>query len=496
MTRTSDSFAWTLGRAAILAVWSWIGLAAVLAFAASSVARESPWAQLDEIVYSSFTEAFPNVLLLNFGDSIWFTTPALDHAVSHVGATLTLVALVALFAAAIGTGFVLLARRAPAAKRALEGGGYVLALPATVWSALLIVAGITGNVHAVGNPSPVDVWPAALALALPIAALVARVIVRDRPTDRTWALDGWLFAVWLVGALAWTESVWRIDGVGSLWFEALIRRDIPLLVASTAILSIPLILASVARELAWHGGDFNPSRERRVHAAEADGGARFRAPSSFVREPRVLAGAVSFVALLLIGTLASEPTTLARADELSLALAGLGMLVPSAIVVLVISAVVGTVIGLLTVAVPRGDLVSGFLLDYVVNAPGVLLFGVVGWTAGLLQPEWGLGLAVAGLVSRAAARDLRAAEGVEARALVPAVGVAAVGAAVATMGLAAFAQLGVTRAPALYVEFFDVTNPVGLPEVARLTVAIGLPVLSLLLVGEGLRQQPTAEPPE
>lgn len=470
-----DTFPAALLRGIALAAWSWIVFAA---FGALVFATGPTPPSMD--VPSTVGEAFIAILTFDLGASSVYGRPALSVAIERVGPTLSLLAGTTVVAAVLGFAVLVLARQGGSGRRIAEALGYVLAFPAAAW--ILMIAAALGDALVIGGDrfGVIGLAAGSLALALPLVALVARIVVRE-PNGRGWVLDAWLFASWLLGTVAVVESLVGPAGVGELLTRVLFARDAPLLIAAAALLTLPALLGAVVREIAWSGGP---------HAAIPGLGAAGRAdrdtvpadPRRVVREnTRVRVGLLGIAALLALGAVgAALPVPPARPLAPSRILSGVAGETLDVLLVGVLAALLGVGLGLVSARVPYGRVLSAALAGYAASIP-LLLWLLVLRPSGVPGHVFAV-LAVASLVGLRAARDIDPARSLAVGDFLPALGVASVGAGVVELVTLQLSTLGVTSRGWIVVG--------GLPTTASaLLLAVGgLPALSLFLLGEGLRR--------
>lgn len=461
-------------RGIALAAWAWVVFAAFGAGAFTTGTRPP-----NTTVPPDFGGAFLAVLTLDLGPSSYYGRPALAVALERVGPTLALLSGAGVVAAVLGSGVVALARRDDAGRRVAAVSGYALGFPAAAWL-LVGASALGGAVPLLAGPpaGAAGLLVGAVALALPLVAAVARAATRGW-ADRGWALDGLLFASWLLSAVVVVESLLGVAGVGRLLYEALAARDLPVSVAAAALLTLPALVAVVAREVAWS----------RPAATTPDGGGAGDAgrdgvdagPRRAVRENRrlrlglVAVGGV--VALGVVGVVLRSPA--AAPPALPLVLVGtLGTLVEGLVVALV-AGLVGVALGWLTSRATAGRAAAAALTGAVAAVPLVVWF-VVLRPPGVPRAAFGA-LAVASPVWLRAARAFDRADGAPVGVVRPAFGVALVGAGVVALVTLHLPTLGVTPA-----RWLVVGSRRGASALA-LGVA-GLAPLSLFLLGEGLRR--------
>jgi|GEM_PF-2557471 len=496
----------TIGRSILRgvagAVWSWVAFAVV----AGSVFVTSPdvpaaWA-------GTAIDGVLSAITLDFGTSVLYEEAALSVALGRLGTTLALLFETAVLATLCWRGLVALAGRSEPGYRVATLLAYLGGLSAVAWLTGLVWLGRNTPLPVAESAAgPLSYWPAALALAIPVAAAFARLSVRDAgPRDRV--VDGWLFLSWLLGSLVLAEAVLRIEGVGALLLDAGLNRDFPLFLAAMSLLVGLALLASVGRELVWVWDDppAAPVTSRREPgSARADGGVTAGAGSApaspaalardLLRESwRVRAGLACLVCLFGVGVLGwaflSLSTTdvgLVRAVPLTLA-----SVVPAALLAWVVAALAGFGLGLL---VARFERARTALLAawFAANVPLLLWYYLATVAAGseALPPGVGpviLALGVAPLVAATAVSSVGpdADVALEPELLLPTVGAAAVCAGVVALVHAqALGLVGIAATAGVW----GVVGQEPLSQTAvRSALSVGLPAVALFLVGDGLRE--------
>lgn len=490
-------------RGAALAVWSWIGLAAMLsAFSGHRAARavlgpgdtpEQFRAALD--ASSGAPDVFVSVVTLQFGQSrvvspgtgVWTLLGARGEKTALLGATTLLLA------GLLAVAGVVLARSAPPAGEAL---GYLGAVPGVGWLYLLLLAGLNGVVPLMLPAQGLGLVGPAVALAIPVGVAAARVAAGAADV-RDWALDGWLYLAWLPLGLVVAEMVFAVNGIGRLWFTALVHGDYTVFVGTSVVFSTPLVLASVAREGVLARGDAGGRRTHR-RSGTTDGGVS-TSPPVVRSDPRVLVGLGVLATVAVVGLVGSLVTTVPdrpadRVLVLARVLDGLGVLVVFVLAAGAVAAVPGVLLGRLAGrGFVAGTLVRA-LLDPFANVPvAVVVVSVLFATGNLLAVDGSAvtygavaGATIAPLVVRRVERERR--ERPHARplsAVLPGVGVLATGIGVLAFVVADLALLGIAPTP-LTAVLANTTYPeTGAVETLLVVVPVTLP---LFVLGEGLRR--------
>lgn len=505
LSRSIDRRHATLGGA-VLALWTWIVVAALAGWALARALRELP----AEVQHpTTFGESFVAVLTLDIGQSILYREPAVDVVVDGIGRTAVLLAETMVLFALFAGGLVALAQYSDAGRRVAIGLSYAGAFPAAVWLVGLWwiehVAGVPVGVES-GHEGGLLYIPGAAALAVPLAAMVGRLVTRDAPRIE-WIVDGWLFISWLFGALVLVELTLETFGIGYFLVQGVTRGDPTLATGALMVLLTIALIASVVRELAW-GGPGRPEQgvdRRDGQSVKTDGGATADDLRRLVeRNWRVRTGIVGLGVMAIVGVAGS---ILAVLDVTGVSTDGVAyqaadpvawiplvhvQLLASGLAIALVAAVAGLAIGRVTARSGSGRVVAAVVVGFAMNVPLYLwtvVFGLsraplpVAIHAGPVQVL--LGLAVAPLVGVVAARDLPDASRSPLANQRRALGVAAVGAGV---GVLAYG----------YARGFLTTKPVWIPAAGamesievlafRLAVGVGLPAVALFLVGDGLRE--------
>lgn len=339
----------------------------------------------------------------------------------------------------------------------------------------------------------------AVALALPLGVGLARLATLDTAGDpvraaRDLLLEGWLYVLWLPGALFVVETFFLVDGVTGLLDESLVQPHLAYLVQSTSLLVLPVLVVGCLRDLLLAF-----LRPASTGDPAADGGrAPVRRPLvRAVRESRpVQLGAGAFVALLLggvVGTLALSEAGGRTADPTPAAIAdGLWMTTGTALVALVVATTLGLAVGVASLGPGRRRHLPR-LLDPVARVPSVVLLlgvamGVVPLGTDLVAPVFGTvgGLAVAPAVARRYRCGVR--DGDERSPTLAAVALATTGA-----GLVAFAVFQLVLLVSGLADLSFLPLGFRLPSLAGPVLAmVGLPVAATFLLGTGLRHHDAA----
>lgn len=492
-----------LVRGVGLAVWSWIAVAALLAQFSGQRAVEavlgpggtSAQAAAIRDQVPGAGETFVSVLTLQFGQS-WVLspgTPVGQLVWPRAGTTLTFAVLAVVLTAVVAGPLAALARGRPDGPLAVALSA-IGAVPALGWL-LLLVAGMYAGLYDLSLPADgAGLLLPALTLALPAGVGLARVAAREPATTREWAVDGWLYALWGTVAVLAVEQGIGAGGLGTLWVQSFGQGDWPVFVATSAVLALPVVVASVVRELAWDAGDDGAATTTSATTA-ADGGAVTvdSALDVVTGDRRVLAGTVLFggtAVVGLVGSLATNPSPGTDPSTVGVpqVLDALGALVTVALLALVVAASLGFGLGLLArrgwreatavrvVADPLGTLPVGVTL--------VALLVLVGAASGNTSPAT-LGVLLGLVAVPLVARAVEHADGATVLdAARPGVGVAATATAVLALVTVELAFLRL--APPALSGVVGVTSAPASALVATLVVVVPV-AFGLRLAGEGLR---------
>ncbi|WP_435332949.1 hypothetical protein [Haloarchaeobius sp. TZWWS8] len=493
-------------------VASWVALGLLLVQAVASMVGPSPALEslppelAAEVGATRGTfDRVVDVLLLDVGRS--FTMAPDESAWSVVGTTVadtgTLVVLALVLAALVAMPLVLLARQG----NELAGriAGYVGALPTHVWSFAFFALVVNDVVQFPRRPIPADplsMAVPALVLALPLGTGLAGLLVRDESLAggrRQRLLEGSLRASWFVGAVVVVENLFGVSGLGYLWIRALGTGDVPVFVAATLSLTLPLLFLGLVRDLVWtlldDGERGSTATGRRP--TQADGGVSAVSLRSIVAaDSRVRAGLVSFVLALVVGLVGAVATTRPQERVSSGFEPSLLTFDLSAVALVTLVGVLVGGVGLsLGVEAHRSGPVEGIvqvLTAPVLNVP-LLLVAVLslGWTGLLttgdvLQAELLValvaGIALAGAAARLTARGLTVYAN---RSLATVAGAGWLARAGSVLAFVVADLLVVGGLPGHVGRSLVVRmDPVG--GLAAALVAVTWPAVSLLVVGNGL----------
>lgn len=493
-------------RWAATALWSWVAFAVLagLAFVASGTMPDAwPSTHLDGVL---------SVLTFGFGTSVQQGRPAFVVALTRVGPTVVLLLEVAVLAALLHSGLSRLSARSVTGHVAATGLAYLGAFPGAAWLVGLVWLGQTTPLPVGGFSSsaagPASYWPAAVALAVPLAAGFGRATLREADRNAL-VVDGWLFVSWLLGSVVVAEAVVGISGLGTLTLRGGVNDDFPLLLAGTAMLVLLSLFASVGRELAWTNGagrlaPVEPESES--EGAQADGSGAGRDPRAVLRDLareswRVRVGAASLCVLLVVAVLAAvllSPSAAARGLTRSVPLV-LASVVPSALLAWLVATVLGLGFGLVATS-DEGGRTAVLACTFAANVPLLSWYYLTAIATGADVPLPSgalpavLGASVAPLVAITAASSL---VGADVRSLslpqvFPAVGTAAVAAGVVALVVAqANGLVGIVPSSGAWAAIAGET----LGELTfRFALGAGLPAVSLFLVGDGLREYARSSP--
>lgn len=505
----------SVAAAVLTALWTWIAFSATMALFSGRWAVEAILGPVgDPEVRQRLSEEIPGyvgtfVRTATFGNrQSWVFQPNVGgwRLVGEFGGrTLKLVLVALVLALVVAVPLVLVSQ--------LDGAGPVVAalgllggVSTLVW--WFFVVDFAANPGSHLTPRSLDemlVPGATLAvpLGLGLARIAGRLDLTDGPrTVRRVLLDGWLYALWLPGALIVVELVFAVNGVFYLWFQSLIQGDFPLFTLVSSVLVAPVVFCAFVRDLGLALTRPTDSAAPTARDTAADGGvgSLLWPLASAVRDSRVTqAAAGAFGLVFVVGFVGSRLVTppevwadkrTLQAFELFDALAAATL---TAVVGLAVALVVGLGLGLLATRTPLSRHVPR-LLDPLSNLPFAVVLGA--WYVYLENPDQlvtlllygGLGgLAVAPLVARRFEQEV--ADSHEATAVLSATGLAVTGAALALFTAAALSFLGLGL---LDLSF----GTRWIKPDSRLWGSVGvlaLPAVLLFVLGEGLRRHdPTA----
>lgn len=504
--------------AGLSALWSWVAFAATMALfsgyraTAAIAGPNTPPEGVAEIrrAVPGYWGTFARTLTMSERQS-WVVregTPGWTVVNQFGGQTVKLLAIVFVLTLLVAVPLVLLSR-IDAARPAVAGVGLLGGVSTVVlYTLVLHAANEPGSYLA---PEGLDgmVVPAAT-VALPLGLAMARIASRysgddARTTLRNVLFDGWLYVVWLPGALFMVEAGFNVEGVFFLWIQALVQGDFPLFTFVSSLLVAPIVLCAFVRDVALAltrpaGSPSVPSG-----AVASDGGKTpVLAPllGALERDRLLQAGVGLVFAVFTVGFVGSQITS--RPDSAAQLGAGGDVPVPAyrildalgaataiGFVTFAVAAVVGVGLGVLVTRtrVPRRLL---RLFDPLMTVPLLVVIPVLTFVwfefhwPGVIEGRLlygGLGgLGVATLVARRYERDAMAPT--PRSAVFPATGLAASGAAV-VLFLATeqgFDSYGI-RTLWLFTGQFT------LESLFWTHLAfVAVPAVSLLLLGEGLRR--------
>ncbi|WP_440991335.1 hypothetical protein [Haloarchaeobius baliensis] len=495
-------------------LWSWVAFAATMALFSGDRAttailgNNAPAAMRNSLrseipgYWGTFVET------LTFGDRqswvLFDGTSGWEVVGQFGGRTIKLVA-VALVLALLIAGPLVVLSQVDIGRKVVAGLGLLGGIPTFVWCLFVFDVASDPGSHIRAETYPEMVVPGAT-LALPLGLGLAHIVSRYdvtavRTTVRDVLLDGWLYVVWVPGAIALVELVFGVNGFFYVWFQALMQGDFPLFTQLSSVVVAVVLCCAFLRDVVLAVTLPGSTSSAPTRGVAADGGSTSIVSPlvSAVRNSRITqAGLGLFGLLFVVGVVGSQLTSrperwvnrqTVQPYQLFDALAATTL---TAATVFVVAAAVGVGLGLLTTETPLPRHVTR-ILDPVANLPFAVLFiaGVVSLespdriVAHLLFGVVG-GLAVAPIVARRFEREAMA--GRDERAVLASTGVALSGAVlvVFTAGELSVLGLGLTD---LWMGATDVTLE------SRLWSWVGVlavPATTLFLLGEGVRRhEPT-----
>lgn len=214
---------------------------------------------------------------LDFGRSFIDTRPVREHLVEALGSTLVIAGSAALltYALAIPLGVYLALSRRRVFARVVDSGLFVLHGVPVFWGALMLGLAVSasGLLPTRGSfilPVLCLTYPglariaryqkaatrevadsAAIVLArakgLPESVIARRYILRAALTAPLSLLAAEL--PWLLGGSVVVERIFTVRGMGMLTFDAILRRDVPVIMGATAVVAIVALLSSLIADL-------------------------------------------------------------------------------------------------------------------------------------------------------------------------------------------------------------------------------------------------------
>ncbi|MFD1645075.1 hypothetical protein [Haloarchaeobius litoreus] len=504
-----------VGVAFVTTLWSWVVFSATMALfsgdraTAAILGPNSTPAMYDRVgpQIPGYWGTFVRTLTLD-GRQSWVIqqgAPGWELVGQSAGRTMKLVVVALVLALLIAVPLVVLSQ-VDVGRRAVAGFSLLGGIPTFIWCLFALDFAKHPGSHIMPRTYAEMLVPGAT-LAIPLGLGLTRIVSRYDVTDvrtmvRDVLLDGWLYVVWIPGALVVVETVFAVNGVFYLWFQALVQGDFPLFTLLSSVLVAPVLFCAFVRDVLLAVILPESTSSTPTRSVAADGGTTSVLPPllSAVRHSRVTQAALGLFGLLsvvgLVGSqLTSRPDRWANKQtvqpyQLFDALAAVTL---TAVIVFLVAAAVGVGLGLLATgtSLPRH---LNRVLDPVANLPFAVFF--VAWLIYLESPDrlvtqllfGGVGgLAVAPIVARRFERE--ATEGRGETAVLAATGVAISGAALVVFTVTELSFLGYGLGD-LWLNTTDVTLE------SRLWSWLGVlavPAVTLFLLGEGLRRyEPTA----
>jgi len=234
----------------------------------------------DQSIFTQFVFYLENILQGDFGTSITRRQPVADLVLSRLPATLELSVAAMIFAIIIGVFLATAATlwRGRVAERMADGFSALgLAIPDFLWGLIFIlVLGVmlpilpisgridprlgfegksglylvesffTGQFAAFLSVAEHMILPAA-ALALPLAAIIARVLKSSLPTVTLTAVQ----FTFLVGGTVLVERIFGYPGLGNMAIEAVVNRDLPLIQGIVITFAVIFIALNIAIDMTY-----------------------------------------------------------------------------------------------------------------------------------------------------------------------------------------------------------------------------------------------------
>jgi peptide/nickel transport system permease protein len=233
---------------------------------------------LDHSVGVQFVDYFKEVVQGHFGDSFWQLRPALPLAIDHIWPTAVLAVTATFLSILFGvpTGFFAATRPGGAFDRAISGISVAALSIASFWLALMLILAFAVELHWLptsGLGARNLILPAIAAAAAPAGRMtqIARsamieelgqpyiraVRAKGLSTARTVIVHatrnalipvvtfaGYEFAVLIGGGLIIVETIFTWPGLGYLTFEALNRRDFPLIQTCVLVIAVVVVITN------------------------------------------------------------------------------------------------------------------------------------------------------------------------------------------------------------------------------------------------------------
>jgi peptide/nickel transport system permease protein len=240
---------------------------------------------LDHSMGSQFVTYFSDVARGHFGDSLWQQRPALQLALSHIWPTAALAFSATLLSVMIGipAGFFAAMRSGTAVDRVIGAVSIASVSIASFWLALMLILGFAVELRWLptsGLGARNLVLPALAASAIPVgrltqiarSAMIAELgqpymrAVRAKGLSSTRAvvfhaarnalipvvtLAGYEFAVLIGGGLIIIETIFSWPGLGYLTFQALDRRDFPLIQTCVLVIAVIVVLTNLLVDMLY-----------------------------------------------------------------------------------------------------------------------------------------------------------------------------------------------------------------------------------------------------
>lgn len=239
------------------------------------------WRELrgqDEPVWTQYGRWLAASVSLDFGRSFIDARPVREHLLEALGSTLVITGSAALltYALAVPLGVYLALTRRRRLARVVDSGLFALHGVPLFWGALMLglAASASGLVATRGSyllPVLCLVYPGlariaryqkaatlevadqppvllARAKGLPESVLVRRYILRAALSAPLAVMAAEL--PWLLGGSVIVERIFTVPGMGMLTFDAILRRDIPIIMGATAVVAITALASSLVADAA------------------------------------------------------------------------------------------------------------------------------------------------------------------------------------------------------------------------------------------------------